>query len=436
MKNIWKLTAAFVLAILMSACEKYGDDLETPYVRISVSSENPKVGEVVTVTIETDAQYLSIFTGDDGHVFERSRIYAIMNNDWESFQDTCYRVSLCQPGQTSTWHKYFKDYETMSEVYEDFDFFGAIEDVELVVYNEGDFPEALLDMSFPGTNQLKFTITDRRIPSGISFKPNINMMATNSSDRGGYTLIESRLVACDEDKVVREGGNSYSPPAWWTFYTEQLVDYGDWSTGYKYEITNSKGVWLASLTNDPLSGRPTNGFYALNEIFLNDSEYLSYFVDQEEKVMITDMDLYFTRNCVDYGSDTSEWKYDLDQDGVDEYYSCELNPNTGLPVNSSDYNKYKGFQGDVYLSFLEIGTDEYEPWNTGVSLGSCYYPTGISKTYEYTYTHEGQFEIYAVATNVGNKQHSDIDYDEGRGNSLDNYPTKRSTYAVKVNVTQ
>ena len=31
-------------------------------------------------------------------------------------------------------------------------------------------------------------------------------------------------------------------------------------------------------------------------------------------MIIRDMDLYFTHNCVDYGADTSEWKYDFDQD--------------------------------------------------------------------------------------------------------------------------
>ena len=100
-------------------------------------------------------------------------------------------------------------------------------------------------------------------------------------------------------------------------------------------------------------------------------------------------------------ADDSPYKYDLDGDGIDEAYECELNPATGLPVHEADYAKYRGFQGDVYLSFIEMGTDEYEPWHTGVSLGSVYATGGIQKTYKYIYTEPGEFTITYVATNVG-----------------------------------
>ena len=55
-----------VAATSLVSCEKFGADVETPSVSISVSPENPKVGEEVTVTINTDAQYLTLFTGDEG----------------------------------------------------------------------------------------------------------------------------------------------------------------------------------------------------------------------------------------------------------------------------------------------------------------------------------------------------------------------------------
>ena len=46
---------------------------------------------------------------------------------------------------------------------------------------------------------------------------------------------------------------------------------------------------------------------------------------------------------------------------------------TGLPVHEADYTKYKGFQGKyVHLSFIEMGTDGYEPWNTGCFIRSLY----------------------------------------------------------------
>ena len=59
---------------VMASCEKFGSDVEAPSVQVTVSPENPKVGDEVTITIFTDAQYLSLYTGDEGKMFERSRI--------------------------------------------------------------------------------------------------------------------------------------------------------------------------------------------------------------------------------------------------------------------------------------------------------------------------------------------------------------------------
>ena len=161
---------------VMASCEKFGSDVETPSVQVTVSPENPKVGDEVTITISTNAQYLSLFTGDEGKMFERSRIKAIMENDWNSFYEKGYRVSYAKNGEKTLFYKYFKNYQTVEEVKKDFEFFGAIENIQLISYKKGDFPEALMEMSYIGTNQLKFTVSDRRIPSGIRMKPDIHIL--------------------------------------------------------------------------------------------------------------------------------------------------------------------------------------------------------------------------------------------------------------------
>jgi hypothetical protein len=81
-----------------------------------------------------------------------------------------------------------------------------------------------------------------------------------------------------------------------------------------------------------------------------------------------------------------------------------------------------------------MGTNEYEPWNLGVNLGSVYAMTGIQKTFTYTYTKGGTYNITAVATNVGRKNVENIDYANFRGNSLDDYDTKRSTAELSITI--
>lgn len=436
MRNIFRYLQVAACLLPLAACQKFGDDVSYPDVSVRIEPSSPKVGETVRIYVESDAQYVTLFTGDDGHRFERSRIKAIMDHDWDSFKDTVYRLSYAKNGEKQTYYRYFKDYNTLEEVYEDFEFFGAYANVELVRYDEDDFPEALMQMSYPGTNQLKFTVTDRRIPTGIRIKPDIHLFG-GAENQPGFSTIESRYVACEEDKAVRAFSNDPKVPAYFGLHTEQLEAEGSYPAGYEYYMCAQVGdrYWGAFQTNDPLSGRPTEGFYKLSDMYSGDA-YLAPFLDCGEKLVIRQIDIYSTYRCTRPAAETSQWQYDLDGDGQMEYYECELDPDTGLPVRESDYVYYTGFQGDVYLSFLEMGSNEYEPWNTGVNLGSVYSTGGIAKVYEYVYTGEGEFTVTAVATNVGNKQHSGIDYDEDRGNSPDNYPALRSTASVSVNVTE
>lgn len=431
-----KLNKLIILSLvctgLLTSCEKFGEDAKTPSVNISVSPANPKVGDEVTVTIETDAQYLTIFTGDKNKMFERSRIKAIMENDWNSFYEKGYRVPYAKEGQKTLFYKYLKDYASVEDVKKDFEFFGAIENIELVPYKKGDFPEALIEMSYPNTNQLKFTVTDRRIPSGIRMKPDIHLFG-GLANQPANTVIESRFVACDADRAIRKYSNDAWVAAYFGLHTEQLEDFGEQTAGYKYYCKQNDRSFGAFQTNDPLSRRPTEGYYRFSEMYNNDP-YLQKFLDNGEKLVLRQVDMFVNGRSTYETSSSSAYKYDLDGDGIMEYYECELDPATGLPVHESDYAKYRGFQGDIYLSFIEMGTDEYEPWHTGVSLGSIYATGGIQKTYKYIYGESGEFTITAVATNIGNKDYSDINYNDERSNSLNDYKHKRSTDSTKITV--
>lgn len=126
------------------------------------------------------------------------------------------------------------------------------------------------------------------------------------------------------------------------------------------------------------------------------------------------------------------YKYDLDGDGVLELYECEFDFVIGFLVYEVDYIKYKGFQGDVYFFFIEMGIDEYELWNIGVLLGFVYIIGGIQKIYKYIYIGVGDFIIIVVVINVGDKDYKGIDYSEERSNFLDDYSYKRVFSSVKV----
>jgi hypothetical protein len=421
MKNILIFIPFLLFGI--TACEKYDESIEAPMVSLSYSPLHPKSGDTVTVTISTNAEYLTVFSGDSAHDFNKSRINAIMEHNWDSFNDTCYRKNFAPAGYNCTWNRYFKDYNTLEDVKKDFEFFGAVSNIELGVYGDK-FPEAFLNVKYPDKNQLKFTITDRRIPSGIIFKPHIYLFG-GTINQPGFSIFETRFVSNDEDRLVRKTGSNVWIPAYFDITTHNNETLKD-STFYA-QIYN----FMTTQTNDILSARPSEGFYKLSDFF-SGFPYLDSLINMApEKIEIAQIKMYMNGRCT---LQQGNYSYDLDGDGIQESYNVPLNPETGLPANESDYNNYSGFQGDVYLSYLEVGTDEYEPWHTGVSLGSTYSMTGIQTVYKYVYNQAGNYTFTAVGTTVGRKNVQNIDYSNSRGNSLDDYNTKRTKSQFTITV--
>jgi hypothetical protein len=425
MKDMKKILIYITLLfIVITACQKYDMNIGAPDVSVNYSPANPKVGDTVTITLSTNAEYISVFTGDKTHEFEKSRIKAIMENNWDSFYDSCYRKNLAPAGYNCTWSRYFKDYKTIAEVNEDFEFFGAISNIELGVYKDK-FPEALLNVKYPDQNQLKFTVTDRRVPSGFIFNPHIYLFG-GKSNNPCFSIFETRFVSCDADKDIRKIASSYVMiPAYFDVTTHNN------ETGKDSTFHKQQWYFRTFQTNDILSARPTEGFYNFSE-FYDGFPYLQNLMNNApEKIEMAKVKVYVTgRSTVDEGV----YSYDLNGDGVQESYNAELDPTTGFPKKAVDYNKYSAFQGDVYLSYLELGTNEYEPWSTGVSLGSVYSMTGIKKEYKYIYTTSGTFTLTVVGTNVGRKNVEDINYTDSRQNSLDDYNTKRNKAEKTITV--
>lgn len=141
-----------VVVILLVFCEKFGVDVEILFVSIFVFFENLKVGEEVMVMINIDVQYLIFFMGDEGKNFECLCIKVIMEYDWDSFYEECYWVFYVKNGEKILFYKYFKDYQSIEDVKKDFEFFGVIDNIQLVFYKKGDFLEVLMEMSYIGMN--------------------------------------------------------------------------------------------------------------------------------------------------------------------------------------------------------------------------------------------------------------------------------------------
>tara|TARA_R110002050_G_scaffold171837_1_gene303943 strand:+ start:9642 stop:10913 length:1272 start_codon:yes stop_codon:yes gene_type:complete len=420
MKNIVKIIGLSIICFFtIISCEKYDVDLPKPSVSFSYSPSNPKVGDTVTFTINTNGEFLSIFTGDAGHAYETSRVKALIENDFETFYDTVYRENL-SGGLPTTWYRYLKDYSSLSEVNEDFELYGAIEDVDLGVYN--DFPQSLIQASYPDENVLKFTVADRRVHSGIKFKPNIHIFGKGMEP--AYSQMEIRFVSSEEDKEIRRKSNVKDIATWYTVTVHDIESNTD--------TTASRPIFAYRTyeTDDLITARTSDGFIQFGQMM---ESHFKYWLDNPEKGYVKEVDMRLTGQLARPGNANNTNHHYYDFNGG-EYYIEELNPTTGLPVKESDYRQYKGFQGDIYLSWIEWGTKEYEPFSLGQSLGSVYESDGLQTTFKYVYTESGDFKVTVVATNTGRKQYEGDGYQTTRRFSYNDYDIKRDIYELELNV--
>ena len=431
MKNLFNKLLYPALALgLLAGCKKTGvnGDLKDPKVSITVSPSNPRVGDSVTVDINTDAEYLSIFTGDAGHMYERSRIKPIIEGNWEKFKDTVYKVSYAKDGKKATWDRYMKDYNTLDEFYQDFEMFGAISNVQLGVFNGRElFPESIDEMTYPDKNQLKFTITDRRIPSGFIFKPNTFVVGPHGDDPA-WSVIETRSVCDPTDKAVRLATGNADSPSGWVITTRDLRT--NFDTTIQFWNFN---FMRQPVTNDPGGPIPSSGNYYLGDYFYADPYWKTFQDSLQLQLQLTRVKVIMNGRIT---QNEGAYSYDLDHDGVIEKYTVPLDTATGLPLNESDYSQYRGFQGDMYVGYINFGSNEYEQWNSGFSLGSIYSSTQLKKQYKYVYSGPGQYTITVIATNKGRKQYSGDGYQTLRIQDINDYPAKRALASSTITVSQ
>lgn len=409
----------FFLGLLFFSCEKYNMDIESPSVSFTYFPINPKVGDSITFNIDTNADFLSIYTGDSLKKYETSRVKALIENDFETFYDSVYRKNL-SGGLPTKWYRYLKDYSSLSDVEMDFQFYGAIENIDLGVYNN--FPQSLIKATYPDKNVLKFTVSDRTVNSGIIFQPNIYVFGKGMDP--AFSQFEIRFVSSEEDKVVRRvSGNK-------DIIRELSITIYDVETNEEHTATKSFGNFMTYETDDPMTARTSPGFINIGQFM---EQEFDYYLENPEKGYIKEVKFKLNGELARKGNQSNGFYYDFNGG---EYYREQLDPVTGLPINENDYIHYRGFQGDVYLSWIEFGTDEYEPFSLGKSLGSIYDPKGLNKNYKYAYNKEGEYNVTVVATNTGRKLYSEDGYQTNRRLSYDDYQIKRSISQQKLNISK
>ena len=442
-------------AVLLQACDnnEFGE-VNTPNIKLSYSPQNPQVGDTVTFTIESDANFLSIFTGDSLHDYDYSKIRYEMEYGISTFEDTVYRRRSSP--DNSVYRAYMKDYNSVQDVLKDISFWGAI-DEESIELAEFDPPGgSVVESSHP--KQLKFTIKDRRVPSGFSFYPDVHL-----PNRLMY--LEMRLVCDSADYFVRfgEGRNNKKVTSAWRLHYYDVIDKDTFVAGtnpadftdyqdefypnYEY-LPNADSTFNplgflndwefnCSMTNDPmlppngtlqgakrefndLVNRHSHRIHPLADDQLDASEYSYYsYKNHPERARVAQADVLIG------GSIYSLWQDpETTLSGYDE--------ETGFPRDKTDWGELRNFQGDVYLTAIEWGFHTYLPYDEGQSIVKNQKTS--KTTFKYVYTEDGDFTISVVGTNTGGKLYSGSGYQDQREYKPTEYSFKRKVEQVDLTV--
>lgn len=401
--------SSLLMAAAFISCQKWDSGVSEPDLAISVTPTNPKVGDTVTVSITTDARYLSIFTGDEGHNYDYSQAKVQIEHGDAAFKDSVYARKISVDG--SVWKRNMADYASVEDLKKDFEFFGAVENVEL-----GDFERpSVSQMDMSQKRVLKFSITDRNVVSGISFRPNVHLYNWD-------IFYEMRLVPCEDDYKARfEGRNNMQVHALWNMTLKSLADGSE--TVSSGDTWNGSGPWCWDYffyiykTFEPVFPPRSDGsfceFYSLRDRIQNQNRY--GFEHPDEYVA--------SELRIGFGWPRQPW-----ENG--EGYTVD---EKGFPDN---LNNYHGFQGDVYIASIQWGQDAYADYDRGVSLGSEYTGYGLTTEYKYVYGEAGDYEIVVLGTNVGRKHYSGDGYKTERSSYDSEYTKYRTVAKKKISVSE
>jgi hypothetical protein len=377
MKSI-KNSFLLALALLVFAsCEK--EDVAAD-VLFTSDKTTAKVGEAVTFTIGSGADLSSVYTGDVGRDFEKSRINLV---EVKGFDEDYLRKNLVA--------------ERLSDMKE---YFWYVPDSPTV-------------------------------PSNMSLS------------KGDLTIYDGKLVAWDVSNATKSQYLSVdvpNEPLTWTikpdkavlpamlrYTTTNLASLGALNT----VVNNNVSLWMSfpdGFTKESQLGISMR--YGFQFVIDGKASAITYQTGTfRELLQATNLNLQAAITAWLTANPTANPKA-----GIDE---IRIFLNADNPATTDDDGDLLNYKGKLYIQDIRVGTSDnmIKAFDKGVGFNYVY--PGTTQTYQYKYTKAGTYKATLVSTFVGRKKYSGDGYQTNRANevSADEYELKRDfkTIEIKVN---
>lgn len=374
MKSNNKFFTFLFASLFLFSCEK--EDLAVD-VSFSADKTTAKVGETVTFNIGSGADLSSIFTGDQGKNFEKSRINLVENKG------------------------YTEDYLRNN----------------LVAERLPDLKEYFL------------------------YVPDSPTVPTNMSlSNGNLNIYDGKLVTWDVSNATKSQYVSITvpnEPITWTIKPDKAV----LPAMLKYTnatlsglgalnsvANNGVNLWMSfpdGFTKDSQQGISMR--YSVQFVIDGKESTVTYLTGTfRELLQATNINLQTSINSWLSANPSANPKAGLDE--------IRITFNADNPATTDDDGPLLNYTGKVYIQDIRIGSADnmIKAFDKGVGLNFIY--PGTTQTYQYKYSKPGTYTATLVSTFVGRKNYSGDGYQTNRANEVlaSEYPSERTYKTVTV----
>jgi hypothetical protein len=379
MKNKIQILSLLTLVGLFSNCNK--DGIEIIDVAFSADKTTVNRNEDVTFTFGAGADAVSIYTGDAGRNFEKSRINLV---ELKGYTEEQLRSQLFAERIDSV-REYLYRVPNTPTIPSDYKYTGAKMDV---------YEGKLVAWDFSNSTQSKYIRLNlaNGNPQTLSFKPNQAVLP------GMLNWTNTRLTALGALNVTPN--NTFAPfCAFPDGFTQQSIVGVGVRFGVQLVIDGKESVII---------------YYTLTVRELLDN--LSF----DMAAMIA------AWRAANPTANPSK--------GIDE---IRLIFNADNPATTDDDGDLLSYKGNVYIQEMRLGSADnmIRTFNQGVTIPYVF--EGKTQSYKYKYTTAGTYKATMVATYIGRKQYSGDGYITNRADEISakEYKIERrfKTIEIKVN---
>lgn len=374
MKSNNKFFALIMLGLSLFSCEKDELRVDVPF---SADKATVKVGENVTFTIGAGADLSSIYTGDQGKDFEKSRINLV---ETKGYKEEFLRSNLLAE-RLPDLKEYFLYVPESPTVPTNM----SLSSGKLSIYEGKLVPWDVSNVT--NSKYLSFDVPDE--PISWTIKPN------NAVLPGMLKYTNTNLITLGALNSVVNNNLS------------MLMAFPD---GFKKEDQDGKAMK-----------------FSVQFVIDGKSSTIAYFTTTVRELLIPyNVALQNGITALLAANPTANPKA-----GIDEII---FTINADNPATIEDDGPLLNYVGKVYIQDIRVGTSDnmIKVFDKGFGLNYIY--PGTTQTYQYKYTKPGTYTATLVSTYVGRKKYSGDGYKTNRADEVlaSEYPLERRYKKVSI----